>query len=333
MRKIKKILFLGNFRVDFTTESHHLETLKSLGYEVVTFQESEAKGSDILKEAENADLFIWTHTHGWETEGAEEMLQALKEKNIPTMSYHLDLWLGIERQKDLDIDPVWKVDYFFTVDKLMADFLNNTENMPNGFFVPAGVFEEECYIGKEKTEFLYDVIFVGTKNYHKEWPHRPRLIHFLEQTYGARFAHYGNDGIEKKQIRGERLNDLYHSAKIVIGDTLCKNFDYPDYFSDRIFETSGRGGFIIHPYIEGIDKMFELPKLLTLDGHLLDTAKTELITFPFEDFVYLKYVIDYYLKNEEEREAIRQRGFLRTKAEHTYTERLQYILNIIENEQ
>ena len=59
-------------------------------------------------------------------------------------------------------------------------------------------------------------------------------------------------------IRGKELNDLYATAKVVVGDTLCKGFNYPYYFSDRLFETTGRGGFLIHPYIKGLEDYFEV---------------------------------------------------------------------------
>ena len=44
-----KITFLGNFRVDYTSESHHAKTLESLGHEVVRLQESEIASEDVFK--------------------------------------------------------------------------------------------------------------------------------------------------------------------------------------------------------------------------------------------------------------------------------------------
>ena len=76
------IVFLGNFRVDYTSESHHAKTLESLGHTVVRMQESEAKSENIYKAALNSDLFVWVHTHGWKTPGRydmERVLEILKE--------------------------------------------------------------------------------------------------------------------------------------------------------------------------------------------------------------------------------------------------------------
>jgi len=46
-------------------------------------------------------------------------------------------------------------------------------------------------------------------------------------------------------------------------------------------------------------------------------------------FVGLKNTIDYYLENDEKRESIRRRGFERTKKDHTYLNRWQYIIKTI----
>lgn len=313
-----KIAFLGNFRVDFTTETHYLKTLQKLGHEVVPLQESEAKAPYILSIARECDAFMWSHTHGWDTPGIESVLSELRKLNIPSFGYHLDLWLGIDREKDLFNSPYWKLEYFFCTDKLMVDWLNEREGYPKAFFMPAGVFEDECYLGEPVDKFKYDVIFVGSKTYHPEWPYRGKLINWLENTYGSRFALIGNQGITRGQVRGAALNNLYASAKVVVGDTLCKNFDYPYYLSDRVFETTGRGGFLIMPYIKGIEDLFKIGK--------------EISTYEFDNFSMLKSNIDYFIKNDDERESIRLAGHARAKKDHTYTQRLADVIEIIQKE-
>lgn len=309
------IVFLGNFRVDYTSESHHAKTLESLGHRVIRLQESEAKAEDILKHASSADLFIWIHTHGWRTPGKfemEDVLKTLADYKIPTMTYHLDLWFGLQRQKDLDTYPVYKyIGHFFTVDKKMAEWFNQKTKV-KGHYVPAGVYDQECVI-RDVTK-KHDVIFVGSKKYHPEWQYRPQLISWLEETYKNKFSHYGNGGLPS--IRGMQLNKLYWSTKIVIGDTLCINFEYPNYWSDRIYETMGRGGFIIHPYIKGLEEEFE--------------DKKHLVFYEYGNFTQLKELIDYYLEHEQEREAIRKAGHELVKSKYTYKNRWQQILKELE---
>ena len=307
-----KITFLGNFIVNYSSENHHVKTLKSLGHEVVCLQEGKIDGNEIVRQALASDLFVVVHTHGWVTPilPLADVLRLLKGK-VTTLTYHLDLWFGIERQKDLETDDFYKlIDHFFCTDKLMADWFNDNTKV-KGHFLPAGVYHEETYLlDLPKTN---DVIFVGSKGYHNEWKWRPQLIDWLSQTYGDRFKHYGNDGLGV--VRGDDLNKLYSSTKIVVGDTLCLNFNYPYYLSDRVFETTGRGGFLLMPYIKGIEDLFEIGK--------------EIITFKFGDFKDLKKKIDYYLINDEEREKIRLAGFERTKKDHTYKNRWIKILEKI----
>lgn len=311
-----KIAFIGNFDVDYSTESHHKKTFEKLGHQVITFQENRTHVLDILAKAMYCDMVFWTHTHGWRIGSdadVRRMLRDLKEAKIPTVGYHLDLWMGLQRERDLKNDPYWNIAHFFTVDKLMADWLNdNTQT--KGYFLPAGVFEDECFLGTpNKEKYPHEIIFTGAKGYHPEWPYRPQLIDWLQANYGSRFGHYGNGGMA--QVRGIELNNLYASAKIVIGDTLCKDFNYPYYSSDRLFEVCGRGGFLIYPQIQGLETFYK--------------PGEEIEFYEFGDFFGLKQLINHYLVDDKEREQMRVAAFERTIHEHTYTNRLQTILNTI----
>lgn len=306
-----QIAFLGNFKVSFSSETHHALSLKGLGHNVVKMQEKQITSEEILTTALESDLFVWVHTHGWNTPGKltmKEVLAKLKENNIPTMTYHLDLWFGIERQKDLEKDPIYKdIDHFFTVDRQMADWFNKNTKV-KGHYLQAGVYKAECYYRERSKK--RDIVFVGSKRYHPEWPYRPKLIDWLGDTYGQKFQHFGGDG--RGPIRGDKLNLLYASTKIVIGDTLCPNFDYPSYWSDRVYETLGRGGFIIHPYIQGMELEF--------------TDREHLVFYEYNNFGQLKELIDYYLEHHKERERIRKNGHDLVKSKYTYTNRWQTIL-------
>ena len=311
-----KIVFLGNFQVPFTSESHYANTFEQLGHKVLRLQEPMVTTDRIWQEAVEADMFFWVHTHGWELKGQRtmsEVLRKLRGRGIPTVAYHIDLYMGLRRWNEYHNHDYFQVEHFFTVDSLMADWLNeNTDT--KGHYLPAGVYAPECYLGLPTPErFDYDVVFVGSRKYHPEWQYRPRLIQFLEQTYGKRFGHFGNDGIQ--MVRGDELNRVYASAKVVVGDTLCINFDYPDYWSDRIYETTGRGGAIIHPYIKGLETQF--------------VDRKELLFYQYGDFNDLKVKIDELLKDDKYRESIRIAGHERTKRDHTYTNRLQTIIDTV----
>ena len=117
-----------------------------------------------------------------------DVLHMLNKRGITTMTYHLDLWFGINRQKDLENDGFYKtIGHFFTVDKLMADWFNDNTAV-KGHFMPPGVYDKECYIHRDynKKYYEYDVIFVGSKRYHEEYKFRPQLIDFLRDRKNTR---------------------------------------------------------------------------------------------------------------------------------------------------
>lgn len=307
-----KIVFLGNFQVDYTSETHHAASLESLGHTVVRLQETVASSNEVLHEACAADLFVWVHTHGWNTPGdIGAAIRALRTAGVPTLSYHLDRWLGLRRQADMrPTEPYWSLDHFFTCDAAQADWLNEHTNM-RGHYLPAGVFGPECYMATPRTRF--DVAFVGSRGYHPEYPYRPKLIDWLASTYGPRFRHYGGGGLPT--VRGADLNGVYADARVVVGDSLCLDPDYPGmYWSDRIYETLGRGGFLIHPRLKGLENHFS-------DEHV--------VLYEHGDLEQLRELIDYYLAHDSEREAIQRAGHEHVKANHTYAHRWAKILEII----
>lgn len=311
-----RIVIYGNFSVPYCSENHHAKSLEALGHEVIKLQEQVVTTDEVLLESLMSDVLVWIHTHGWINKGRPmgEVLEILKRKNIITLAYHLDLYMPLkERWQQYVNDPYFNgLQHFFITDKLHADWFNeNTE--VKGHFIPAGVYHEECVM-LEPQEVDYDVVFVGSRNYHKEWQYRPKLVDWLRNTYGKRFLHVGGDG-DTGVVRGLALNQIYANAKVAVGDTLCIGFDYPYYFSDRLFESVSRGAFTIFPYITGIDDHFEIDK--------------EVVTYKFDNFIELKNKIDYYIEHNKEREAIRKAGFDRAKKDHTYLRRWEQILNKI----
>lgn len=307
-----RITFLGNFGVDYSTESHHAKSLESLGHEVIRLQEPKASATAIADEASRSELFVWVHTHGWDTAGIADALRRIREAGVPIITYHLDLYMPLPRrwQQYRDDPYMLALDHFFTVDPKMADWLN-TNTPTRGHYLPAAVFGEECYISDQPSPHANDVVFVGSRGYHPEWPYRPQLIQWLRDTYGEQFTHVGGDG-DTGTIRGAELNAVYANSKVAVGDTLCPDFDYPGYWSDRVYETLGRGGMIVHPYIDGMEQVFDNARHLRF--------------YPFGDFDQLEAIINHNLDHDDEREWIRDQGHRYVKANHTYAHRWQQIL-------
>ena len=171
--------------------------------------------------------------------------------------------------------------------------------------MPPAILDESCYEGKQIPKYQQDIIFVGSYRYHSEWDYRRLLIDWLQSKYGSRFKLYGAYDC----IRGEDLNNLYASAKIVMGDSTFS----PNYWSDRVPETIGRGGFLIHHCPEGLEKAF--------------TPYEHFIPYQVADFSTLEEIIEYYLKHDDERNKIREAGREWVKKNHTYINRAEQIIN------
>lgn len=315
-----KIAFIGNFEPPNSTENDLAWSLNQLGHQVFTMQENIWNSDDILEACRTHEIkmLIYVHTHGWLTPGSitlDELWAELDQLKIPTVSFHLDYWFGLERQTDVGSHPFWRTKYVFTADGGSNQWYR--DQGINHFWLPPAVVERDCYWAQTRDHFQHDIIFVGSKAYHPEWPYRPRLINWLHDTYGDRFVHYGNDGV--RAIRGHELNELYRSTRVVVGDSLNINFDHEDYWSDRVPETIGRGGFLIHPRVKGMEKFYE--------------DKKHLVYYDFNDFDQLKAHIDYYVDDYYEREKIRLEGQRHVKGNHTYTDRMQTLLTTVGKEE
>lgn len=299
----------------FNTENHIALTLEKLGHTVNFIQEDEIAFGTLPKLVKGSDLFLWTRS--WPDKVTLADLRTIEAQGTPTVSFHLDKYTGIARDGGLSIgSPFWKTQYVFSPEGSPEAKEVFALHRINQFYLPPAVFEDECYLAEPVDEFRHDIVFVGggVEYAHSEWEYRALLIRWLQSAFGPRFVKYGHP---QRLLRGEELNKLYASCKIVIGDTLCKDFTDSFYYSDRAFETTGRGGFLIHPYIPGIT------------DHFID--RKEIVLYSYSNFRQLERLISYYLEHDDQREAIRLAGHLRTKNTNTYTHRMKQMLKILED--
>lgn len=305
-----RIGYIGNFIPKFSTENDRKWSFEKLGHEVVTFQENQTKDVDLLRALPFLDLLIYSHTHdpAFTIYGLREVFKQAFYKGIPTASVHLDRWAWLKRVEDVGNEATWFTQYIFMADGSPEAVELYKKHKLNWHFLKAGVVERDCYLAlPDRLRFPHDIVFTGSKGYHPEYPERPALIDFLHREYGNSFAHYGNDGI--RVVRGDELNTLYASAKIVIGDSCFGG--RPSYVSDRYYEVRGRGGFLLHPYVEGVDSM-------------------GVANYNPRDLNDLKKQIDYYLfLNTQDRELMREAGFKWVKENETYTNRAKEMLAVI----
>jgi len=302
---MKRIGYIGNFGVSFSTESHIAATLEEMGNKVTRLQENQVTAEEVQRRLGEFEMILWTKTGDWFKGDAMEMLRLARGRGIPTVGFHLDLFAPIARNGEAATPPWGRMDYVFTADGGSDEFWKRLGI--RHVWSPPGVYGAECYMAN--VPIRRDVLFVGQYRYHPEWKYRPELIDWLKGTYGERFHHFGHS--HETTVRGHDLNRLYASSKVVVGDSLCLNFDHPYYWSDRVPETLGRGGFLIMPEIEGLRDWF---------------TEDELVTYRFGDFDGLKEKIDYYLTHDKEREKIRKAGHEAVKRHSTYHHRMEAML-------
>lgn len=325
------IAYLGNFSQPHCTEVHVAASLEEQGHKVARLQESDVSLRAIDEGTWGADLFLWTRTDGFLKASSAEMLAWLASKRVlglPTASFHLDLYAGLSRRTGaLEADPFWRTEHVFTPDGGSPRFFER--HGVNHHYLRPGVYGAECVSGEFNRELAADVTFVGSGSahgsYHAEWVYRRELLAWLAKTYGPRFVKHGNPPSARGRsfIRGRDLSDLYASARVVVGDTLClgpedatePRFTHAGYWSDRVYETVGRGGFLIHPRIAGLDAEFR-------DGE-------HLRYYAYGDFAALRAIIDHYLDHDDERRRIAVAGQAFVRANCTYVYRTAEMLRIL----
>lgn len=305
-----RIGFIGNFRVPYTTENDRVWSFEKLGHTVVKFQENEVGYNRLIDNIPKLDMLIYSHTHDWDIPNLKLVFEEYKKAGVPTVSVHLDKWQGLARESDIGKEATWFTEYLF-----MADFSPEAQELYkkhnlNVHYLKPGVVERDCYMAQpDKVRFPHEIIFVGSKGYHPEYPFRKELIDFLHNTYGNRFGHYGNDGIEV--VRGHDLNVLYASAKIAVGDSCFAGQE--NYVSDRYYETRGRGGFLLHPEIKGVDNW----GMGFYKSGNLDSLKIQIDKFLEEPVGSML------------REIARKEGYEWVKNNETYTQRAEEMLKVI----
>lgn len=301
--------FIGNFIPPFSTENDRMWSFEKLGHVVVPFQENKTTSDQLISAMRDLDMLVYSHTHdpSYAIRNLVEVFREYKRKRVPTVSVHLDRWAWLKRVEDVGKEATWFTEYIFMADGSPEAVELYEQHNLNWHYLPGGVIERDCYIAEpDHQKFPHEIVFTGSRGYHPEYPFRRQLIDFLKATYGNKFGHYGNDGI--RVVRMGELNTLYSTAKIVIGDSCFGG--RPNYVSERYQEVRGRGGFLLHPKVEGLED-YGVAHYVTCNLH--DLAKQ----------------IDYWLVQNEAREAMRQSGHEWVKNNETYTDRAKQILQTV----
>lgn len=312
-----RVAYVGNFEPEHSTERHVLKALQHNGIQVTPYQENNyGLWKQLPYDVGNFDFVLWTKT-GWNppVPPADQyaLLEAARSHGVPVVGYHLDRWWGLNRENDVRTLPFFKADLVITADGGHEEEFRSAG--VNHHWMPPGVSLTECL--REplvRPDLRHEVVFCGSWfEYHNEWSYRLELCNWLQRTYGDRVAMYPKRG--HHALRGQDLVDLYYNSKVMVGDS-CLNGKIQNYWSDRVPETLGRGGFLIHPGVEGLQNHF--------------TSGKHLVTYTMGDWDQLKGLIDYYVEHDAEREDIAAAGKEHVLATATYEVRMKQVVELLQ---
>ncbi len=317
-----RVAYLGNFVPEHSTENHIARAFTNNGHELVKFQEGDANRlTDLTFDVKSYDLVAWTRTRDLSNKVGHaaqmRLIYACRRAGVKIIGLHLDLWWNIGREDEILTEPFFRVDALFSADGGHQDRFKWAG--VNNIWFPPAISEGEALLGTFRQEYASDIAFVGShQGYHEEHRHRFELVNWLRSTYGSRVKFWPQPG--QHAIRGKDLQDLYASVKVLVGDScLVPNADgspMTHYISDRVPETIGRGGFLIHPWVEGV-----MPDLY-VEGTHMDT-------WGMGNWDILKDKIDYWVENSDLANFVAGTGRLHVLDNHTYEVRIRQVLEAL----
>ncbi len=301
-----KILQIGSFK-NLWDEEGIAKSFEKLGHKVIRVPEESFRVADASKvlELENPDFVLIAKFKAEMELDKALFFKKCRSMKIPIITWVWDLYFGLRREFTLQRDWMFRSDLVLTPDG--GNQKKFEELGINHRVLRQAIYDEYCYEGEFQEKYDYDIVFVGCSN--MQWSYSEQLGAFLQKEYGDRFKWFGR--FDTHEIRGDDLNNLYKSAKIIIGDSVYS----PYYWSNRLYETLGRGGFTIFPKIDGLESDYE--------------AYKHYIPYRMGDWKGLKEKINYFLCHENERERIKKEALKHTKENHTLLQRCQELLKFI----
>lgn len=286
--------------------------------------------TNTIREHGDIDFILWTRT-GWDYADREavlasqrRMMRVARQLGIPVVGYHLDIWWGLKRQTQVFTEPFFEVDLLITADG--GNDPQWAEAGVNHLWMPPAISLGEAEVGIAVDDFLSPIAFVGSHNgdYHQEHRHRHELVDWLRRNFRRDCAFWPRPG--QHAIRGRDLQNLYASVDVVVGDSCFAGTGLADYWSDRIPETLGRGGFLLHPNVTGLDRQFTL---LEHDEPVTYDVGQIAIWDAF-DWEGLGELIQWSLAiSPDERRAIALRGREHVREHHTYERRMEQVVDAL----
>jgi len=286
-----KIIYLAQFANPFSIDERYFHQEKNRILEEIYY--------------ENADLFFF-HKGGWRYKlHPTQLVEFLTYVTCKKVFWFFDKIADHTREAMPDggyvlredwIDLVSSfVDYGFVTDETFV----RRHKYKNLYVLRQGIGDEFIdYQGQFRPEFAKDVVFLG-----RVYGVRGEWVRMLKREFGNRFEVYNN-------VFDKNLKDCMASCKIALAP-LYPSDDF--YWSSRIYQIVGNGGFIIHPRLQGLAE----------EGWIDGKHYVGYRTYP-----EMVEKIKYYLKHEKEREKIRKAGYEFCIKNFKYSDRVKKLLEI-----
>jgi spore maturation protein CgeB len=223
-------------------------------------------------------------------------------------------------------DDDWRVEFaeawaprfhYFTSPRTHTLRRHRDRGFTNVIYSPFG-YNHFVYQKRGGASKSYDVSFVGGFHPYRKW-----LIESLRKA-GIKVAVWGHGWPEGK-IDQDRMIDVFNQSKVNLNLSNSVSWDAryllssrkavrntlqssktTEQIKGRHFEICGCGGFQLSYYTEDLERHFEINR--------------EIVIYMDRDDLIEK--VRYYLKHDEEREAIAEAGYRRAASQHTYARRL-----------
>ncbi len=268
----------------------------------------------------------------WNLEDPNAVVSPGDDVNMSDLTAAYDLWFGIDKK----MIPFWKTKAVY---------------LPQAF--------DENYFFRQNIEKKYDVSYIGQlghgKIFQMYWPYMKELSRYgkkamlcIDRPMGIPLMPKSVEKLLRSKKRREFLQKLpiwkcswknpkdeqekaviINQSKVHFGISRLHG-DWEDKFREtfpkypidkhgqlyqlksRLFQAVGTGTLAINDYIPELEQLFEIGK--------------EIITFEYGNFDEMGEKLNWFLKNDNEREKVANAGFQRAHRDHTFTARVNQIL-------
>jgi len=230
-----------------------------------------------------------------------------------TQNQHFNIMWNISHPDMVTTEEYNDYDHVFIASEIWADKIQEEVDVPVTALLQCTdpqIFHHE-YDAKYENELLFVGIYREGNR---------KIINDLIPT-DKKLAIYGSNweksSVDRKYIAGSHipnkdLRKAYSSCKILLNDH-WKDMRENGFVSNRLFDGFASRAFIISDAIKGVDNVF---------GDVLLT---------YEGSEELKNLVDHYLENEDERNEIALKGEKLVHKHHTYRNRVDSMLKVIES--